>query len=174
MIEIIKENIVEMVPRTFGEKVGEYLIRKLIPELEDRLDNSHDASLNGEKVEIKLSRALKKSSSASSVKELLTSRKDRGLIKFDSDFSFDCNIQQVKPDCFDHIVYGILFDDAIFVFKASKEDILYNKGLGYNDKQHRGNVGEGQFHLKRSNINFHIDNFLFKKIPWKSVEYLLN
>ncbi|WP_146122515.1 hypothetical protein [Burkholderia multivorans] len=36
---------------------------------------------------------------------------------------------------------------------------IYNKGkLGYSDKQHKGNEGEGQFHINKDNVIYHLVN----------------
>ena len=37
---------------------------------------------------------------------------------------FDCNIQQVKPDLFNYLYYGLFFEDRIAVFKMSSEDMF--------------------------------------------------
>lgn len=46
-------------------------------------------------------------------------------------------------------------------FNKKIENKLYIKNsIAYSDKQHKGNVGEGQFHIKPSNILFHLINNL--------------
>lgn len=67
--------------------------------------------------------------------------------------NFDCNIQQVKRKEFDVLYYGLFFADIIEIFKMRSDDIL--SCPGYSDKQHRGNKGEGQFHLNQDNIAYH-------------------
>ena len=37
---------------------------------------------------------------------------------------FDCNIQQVKPDLFNYLYYGLFFEDRVAVFKMSSDDML--------------------------------------------------
>ena len=74
---------------------------------------------------------------------------------------FDCNIQQVKPKLFDYLIYGIVFTDTTFVYKIHTSEVeSINQ---YSNKQHRGNVGEGQFHIKNSNIDEHQKYLLFSK-----------
>lgn len=163
---LLKENLKQMAPRPFGEKFGEWLISKIEPSLQERQDTSHDAILNDKKCEIKISRALLKSSSKLSFTEKLLSDNLRKFVKSNSLDTFDCNIQQVKPNCFDVIIYGVFFDDIIYLFKTDSDTIKNDKKIGYIDKQHRGNVGEGQFHIKRNNLQYHIDNFLYKKLKW--------
>ena len=66
---------------------------------------------------------------------------------------FACNIQQVKPKEFDILYYGIFFDDKIEIFSAKKTQI--SRMPNYSKKQHKGNKGEGQFHIKNKNIAQH-------------------
>ena len=60
------------------------------------------------------------------------------------------NFQQVKPKCCDIFVWiGVWRDTIKYWVLASKEvedNTCYSKG------QHRGNIGEGQIHLKNNNI----------------------
>ena len=44
---------------------------------------------------------------------------------------------------------------------------------GYSDKQHRGNEGEGQFHLNESNIEYHRRNFLERVLTYVDLYNLL-
>ena len=37
---------------------------------------------------------------------------------------FDCNIQQVKPDLFNYLYYGLFFEDRVAVFKMSSDDMF--------------------------------------------------
>ena len=41
--------------------------------------------------------------------------------------------------------------------------------LSYSNKQHRGNEGEGQFHITNKNIKYHLDNYLVKIITYDDV-----
>ncbi len=60
------------------------------------------------------------------------------------------NFQQIKPKCCDVFVWiGVWRDEIKYWVLASKE-VADNPF--FSDKQHRGNVGEGQLHIKDSNI----------------------
>ena len=84
-------------------------------------------------------------------------------------YDFDCNIQQVKRLEFDVIYYGLFFADQIAIFKMNSDEIL--SCFGYSDRQHKGNEGEGQFHLNRNSIDFHIKNHF---VQWLTYEELYN
>ena len=54
---------------------------------------------------------------------------------------------------FDILYYGLFFADVIEIFKINSNEIA--DCPGYSDKQHRGNKGEGQFHLNQDNLAYH-------------------
>ena len=85
------------------------------------------------------------------------------------EYDFDCNIQQVKRLEFDVLYYGLFFADRIAIFKMHSSEIL--SCFGYSDKQHKGNEGEGQFHLNRSSIDYHMQNNF---VQWLTYEELYN
>lgn len=84
-------------------------------------------------------------------------------------FDFDCNIQQIKRSEFDVLFYGLFFADKIAIFKMNSDEILCC--LGYSNKQHKGNEGEGQFHLNRSSIDYHMRNHF---VQWLTYEELFD
>lgn len=93
---------------------------------------------------------------------------NRAMASFEvTKFNFDCNIQQIKCSEFDVLYYGLFFSDKIEVFKMMNLEVL--SCAGYSNKQHRGNEGEGQFHLNQDNIEFHRTNFLQKVITYEEL-----
>lgn len=86
-------------------------------------------------------------------------------------YDFDCNIQQVKRLEFDVLYYGLFFADRIAIFKMNSAEIL--SCLGYSDKQHKGNEGEGQFHLNRSSIDYHMQNHFVQWLTYEELYALL-
>lgn len=82
-------------------------------------------------------------------------------------YDFDCNIQQVKRSEFDVLYYGLFFADRIAIFKMHSDEIL--SCFGYSDKQHKGNAGEGQFHLNQGSIYYHMENHF---VQWLTYEEL--
>lgn len=84
-------------------------------------------------------------------------------------YNFDCNIQQIKRAEFDVLYYGLFFSDQIAIFKISSDGIFTCPG--YSDFQHKGNAGEGQFHLNPKSIGYHFENHF---VQWLSYEELYN
>ena len=89
---------------------------------------------------------------------------------------FDCNIQQVKRQEFDVLYYGLFFADCIKIFRIECSQIKENSHgglIGYSDKQHKGNVGEGQFHVNEKTLQIHLDTYLHKTLTYDELYKLL-
>jgi hypothetical protein len=89
---------------------------------------------------------------------------------------FDCNIQQVKRTEFDVLYYGLFFSDCIKIFRIESNDIKENNRGGriyYSDFQHKGNEGEGQFHVNRNTIQVHLDHYHYKTLTYDELYQLL-
>ena len=151
---------------------------KIIKGLEKSDDLSYDKKLGGKKGEVKVSRAFRKAEpiTESNICEVLMRDNSVRLIEDNNKLleKWDCNIQQVKTNCFDILWYGVFFKDMIYVFEIQSNSISEDSKIQYSDKQHRGNKGEGQFHLKNSNIQHHIDNYLCVKMDYNKLWDLLN
>lgn len=151
---------------------------KIIKGLEKSDDLSYDKKLGNKKYEVKNSRAFTKAKpiTEENICEVLMQDNSVRLIEDKNKFQekWDCNIQQIKPNCFDILLYGIFLKDAIYIFEIPSESITKDFNIQYSDKQHRGNTGEGQFHLKNSNIQYHINKYLYTKIDYNKLWKLLN
>ena len=60
------------------------------------------------------------------------------------------NFQQIKPGCCDVFVWVAVWRDTIKYWVQSSHEVENNPH--YSKSQHRGNVGEGQLHLRQDNI----------------------
>jgi len=90
---------------------------------------------------------------------------------------FDCNIQQVKRREFDVLYYGLFFLDCVQIFRINSSDIRTRTeggDIGYSDRQHKGNVGEGQFHITEKNLQIHLDKYLHKTLTYEQLYQLLS
>jgi hypothetical protein len=89
---------------------------------------------------------------------------------------FDCNIQQVKRTEFDVLYYGLFFSDCIKIFRIKSKDINENNRGGriyYSDFQHKGNEGEGQFHINLNTFQIHLDHYAYKTLTYDELYQLL-
>jgi len=136
-------------PRKFGETWAQGHLKELVPDLvkpQKKLDpqysGQYDFFLDGRiKIEVKASRAVDFDSDASLYEKALSS---------DSDKQFDMNFQQIKPACCDVFVWVAVWRDRIRYWVLSSREVETNRY--FSTGQHRGNVGEGQLHLNRDNI----------------------
>jgi hypothetical protein len=136
-------------PRGFGETWAQGHLKEIAPKLQKptkKLDpdysGEYDFYLNNViKIEVKASRAVDfDSNEPLYVKALSSDSKER----------FDMNFQQVKPACCEVFVWIGVWRDKIRYWILSSDEVASNKY--YSTGQHRGNEGEGQIHLKESNI----------------------
>lgn len=135
-------------PRGFGEAWAQGHLKELVPELQKpskKLDPSYsgeyDFLLDGIKIEVKASRAVDfERDDPLYVKALASDSKKR----------FDMNFQQVKPACCDVFIWIGVWRDVIRYWVLSSKEMETNRY--YSTGQHRGNIGEGQLHLKDDNI----------------------
>ena len=172
-IEEFRSGIFALRTRRFGT-VAELMIETLYElsaaqnQFHDRFDDSA-----GQRVEVKFSTVMKACENPITidnvVEECLKANLSNRVLKSSeiNDFKFDCNIQQIKPSEFDILYYGLFFSDQIAIFKINSSEI--SSCPGYSDKQHKGNIGEGQFHLNMKTLPFHMENYF---VQWLSYEEL--
>lgn len=136
-------------PRGFGEAWAQGHLKEICPELtkptkkqDSTYSGEYDFLLDGDiKIEVKASRAVDFDSDEPLYVKALSS---------DSKKRFDMNFQQVKPACCDVFVWVGVWRDVIRYWVLTSDEVAQNKY--YSPGQHRGNEGEGQLHLKESNI----------------------
>lgn len=139
-------------PRGFGELWAQGHLKELVPELvkptkkiEENYKGDYDFILPGQdhlvRIEVKASRAV----DGDSAEPLYVK-----ALSFDSKQPFWMNFQQIKPAHCDVFVWIAVWRDVIKYWVLSSDEVKNNKY--YSKGQHRGNVGEGQLHLKDDNI----------------------
>lgn len=135
-------------PRTFGESWAQGHLKELVPNLQKpskktdpNYSGQYDFYLDGIRIEVKASRAVDANLDAPLYVKALSS---------DSQKDFWMNFQQVKPDCCDVFVWIAVWRDVIRYWVLSSNEVKTNQH--YSQGQHRGNVGEGQLHVRHDNI----------------------
>jgi hypothetical protein len=137
-------------PRGFGEAWAQGHLKGLIPDLKKpsrKLDSQYsgqyDFLLDGKiRIEVKASRAVDADSDAPLYVKALSS---------DSRKRFWMNFQQVKPSCCNVFVWIAVWRDLIRYWVLSSNELKSH--ARYSEGQHRGNVGEGQLHVRDDNID---------------------
>ena len=135
-------------PRTFGESWAQGHLKELVPLLQKpskKIDpgysGQYDLAIEDIRIEVKASRAVDADVDAPLyVKALASNSKKR----------FWMNFQQVKQGCCDVFVWVAVWRDIIRYWVLSSYEVEANRY--YSKGQHRGNVGEGQLHVKHDNI----------------------
>ncbi len=135
-------------PRTFGESWAQGHLKELVPDLQKpskkrdpNYSGQYDFLLDEIKIEVKASRAVDAEVDAPLYVKALAS---------DSNKSFWMNFQQIKPACCDVFVWVAVWRDTIKYWVQSSYEV--ENSVHYSKGQHRGNVGEGQLHLRPDNI----------------------
>lgn len=169
----LRDGIFSLQTRRFGT-VAELIIREKYKLSSNTKSQHYDASDdNNKRIEIKFSRVLKSNSSPITKSNLLEQAVESSTASRAVNFkdiynsNFDCNIQQVKRTEFDKLIYGLFFADKIAVFELSSEDVL--NIYGYSDFQHKGNRGEGQFHINNESIDYHMKNHFKEWITYEEI-----
>lgn len=139
-------------PRGFGERWAQGQLMSLEPDfvkptkkLDGNYSGQYDVALKYKneliKIEVKASRAVDEESNEPLYIKALT---------FGSSKPFTMNFQQIKPACADVFIWIAVWRDVIKYWVISSTEVENNKH--YSKKQHRGNIGEGQLHIKDNNI----------------------
>lgn len=173
-----RNGIFSLHTRRFGT-VAEIMIKRLYGlEESGTLAFDKKEKTSNKRIEIKFSTVLKENEKKISEDNVIdqclkANLSNRAMSSADiKDYSFDCNIQQVKRKEFDILYYGLFFNDIIEIYQISSDEII--KCPKYSDKQHRGNKGEGQFHLNKSTIDWHRKNCLKKTLTYDELYKLFD
>ena len=159
--------------RTMGETFMEPIIRKFRG-LNSSPTGENDASNDaGEFSEIKCARVLKrlpkkKTSLAEKVMSVSENNVLTRLIPFSDCYTskYDANIQNIKRDHFQYLIYAMLFGDCIKIFEMKREDI--SSITNWCDKHGRMDAlgKSGQFNIPKTKIKEHLENNLIATLTW--------
>jgi hypothetical protein len=172
-VKEFRDGIFALRTRRFGT-VAELMIEALFRFHRSR-NQFHDRydAVENKRIEIKFSTVMKENDARITGENLIAQCKNanvgnRALNSTDMlKYPFDCNIQQVKRAEFDVLYYGLFFADRVAIFRMASSDVF--SCPGYSDFQHKGNEGEGQFHLNQKTIGWHLEN---KLVQWLTYEEL--
>ena len=139
-------------PRGFGERWAQGQLMSLEPDflkptkkIDENYSGQYDIALPYEdeliKIEVKASRAVDEESEEPLYVKALS---------YESSRPFVMNFQQIKPACADVFIWIAVWRNIIKYWVISSPEVENSKY--YSEKQHRGNIGEGQLHIKDNNI----------------------
>lgn len=166
--------------RSYGEQYVEPFIRRRY-NLKEAENGEYDAiDKNGAKIEIKCCRVLSKNLEVSK-KEPLIKRivaenynvMTNRLISFqDCEIAeYLANVQNVKRDHFDYLIYVLLFEECVKVFQVETSKINLGTIPNWSDKHGRYDAlgKSGQFPVSKNNIKYHLDNYLIDTISYNEM-----
>jgi hypothetical protein len=177
-VKTFRDNLFQMNTRRFG-KVAEMIIKNMTS---TRFSSNihHDLNTNfgtGTRIEVKFSRVEKKHFREITDFNVLSVIESEGLSVRLFPYgewhynNFDCNIQQIKKKEFDVLFYGLMFADRVMIFMATPDQV--DERMKYSNKQHKGNEGEGQFHVNQRTLQYHIDNHHFATLSYTDIMNIL-
>lgn len=168
---IFRQGLFNLRTRRFGT-TAELLIQKILGASKGR-NQFHDLydDEKSHRIEVKFSTVNASSNASITLENLISSILVAGLeraVNFSdwNNYRFDCNIQQVKPAEFDILYYGLFFCDVIVIFKLDVSCLSNDKKIQFSNKQHKGNIGEGQFHINNGTLQHHLDHYHYKTISY--------
>lgn len=175
--DTLRDGIFALHTRRFGS-VAEVMIQRLLHCTKGR-NVFHDLYDDATKrrIEVKFSRVQKAAETRITEETVLQciaeATSEQRLVSFSEwhRYRFDCNIQQVKRSEFDVLYYGLFFADCVKIFRIDTGDI--GSRIYYSDRQHKGNVGEGQFHINQDTLQVHLDGYLHKSLTYEELYQLL-
>lgn len=180
--EKLRDGIFALRTRRFGS-VAECMVKRLrkYGKAKSLFHDLFDEE-SGHRIEVKFSTVMKKAERTVTEETVLAcieeATVENRMVVFPNwkQHQFDSNIQQVKRREFDVLYYGLFFSDCIKVFRIESSEILENSDggeIGYSDKQHKGNVGEGQFHITDKTLQTHLDRYFHKTLTYDELYQLL-
>ena len=173
----LRDGIFALRTRRLGT-VSEVLVQRLL-RLQKSKSLFHDLYDEAAKhrIEVKFSTVLKKHRAAITedtvLERIAEETSSQRMVAFSewNTVRFDSNIQQIKREEFEILYYGLFFSDRIAIFRIEAGEI--GPQIGYSDKQHKGNLGEGQFHVTDRNLPCHLDNYLYQSLTYDEFLTLL-
>jgi len=161
--------------RRCGETYMEPILRKFYGWIKSLTKDNDAINAIGKYIEIKCSKVLIELLKDPSLTELVILENDnfilKRLIKFADcyDIKYDANIQNIKKHKFDILIYVMLFEDCIKIFASNTEDIsdipVWSGKHGGEDRPGKN----GQFAIKKHNIQWHLDNNLIQTFTWEEM-----
>ena len=181
--EKLRDGIFALRTRRIGS-VAEYMIRRLLKYSRGR-SLFHDLydERRRRRIEVKFSIVQKKAKTPLTEDTVLTCIEEavaeKRMVAFSEwkKYKFDCNIQQVKRVEFDVLYYGLFFSDCIKIFRIESRELKENlrgERIYYSDFQHKGNIGEGQFHINSKTLQIHLDHYHYKTLSYDALYKLLS
>lgn len=162
--------------RTYGESYIEPVVRKIF-NLEKALNGDHDGydALNKHKYEIKTSKVLVTKPKTQTPLALLDTIINQAqadplsrIVSFNDRKTarFDANIQNIKRDHFDYMIYSLLYEEGMQIFKIHTTKVSSVPNWSGKHGRYDQEGKSGQFSIKCGNIEKHEKNSFNSFYTW--------
>lgn len=180
LVKRIRNGLFLAPSRSYGEQYIEPFVRKKY-DLKDPTSNDNDGTdRNGKRYEIKACKVLKAAGNSKKLKTTIermlfenNNIETNRLVLFSESKTAEylANVQNVKRDHFDCLIYVLLFGDCVKIFFAKKEDINAQNFSNWSDKHGRyDEIGKsGQFGITKNNIRWHLNNHLKDTVSYEEM-----
>ena len=182
LVKKIRNGLFLASSRSYGEQYIEPFVRKKY-NLKDPTGNNNDGTDKcGKRYEIKSCKVLRATDNSKKSKTIIerilfenNNIETNRLIPFSEckTAAYLANVQNVKRDHFDYLIYVLLFEDCVKIFSAKKEEINAKKNFSsWSDKHGRyDEFGKsGQFGISKNNIQWHLDNHLKDTVSYNEMK----
>jgi len=180
---IVRDALFIAPSRTYGESLMEPIIREIFGYIKPESgDSDAENPLNKKKSEIKSARVTtkrpnKKKMNFKSLFESISWESNQDVFSRIGKFNdrlerdYDANIQNIKRDHFDELIYILLYSEGIQIFRIKKEEINKENIRNWSDKHGRyDELGKsGQFNVKKNNILEHEEKYFEIFISYDSL-----
>lgn len=178
--KVVRDGLFLAASRSYGEQYVEPLIRAKYG-LNEPTSNDHDGTNSkGKRYEIKACKVLRATHNHKRAKSILERVQFENenvstgrLVAFKDALSAEylANVQNVKRDHFDYLIYVLLFEDCVKIFFAKKEEIGTGILPSWSDKHGRYDAlgKSGQFPVTKNTIQWHLDNHLKDTLSYEEV-----
>lgn len=166
--------------RTYAEQYVEPFIRAKYG-FKDPTSDDHDAlGRDGTRYEIKACKVLRATDNGKGSKSIIERIWFEALNLETSRFvpfhecltaEYLANVQNVKRDHFDVLIYVLLFSDCIKIFWADTKDIVKGSFRSWSDKHGRYDQHgkSGQFGITKASIGWHLEHQLHDTVDYEEM-----
>ncbi len=181
LVRKVRDGLFLAASRSYGQQYIEPFIREKYG-LREPTVNDHDGiDKDGKRYEIKASKVLRATGNSKKLKTILDrilfeteNIETNRLVPFNECKTADylANIQNVKRDHFDYLLYVLLFEDCVKIFSAKKEEIATGIFPSWSDKHGRYDAHgkSGQFPVTRNTIQWHLDHHLKDTVLYEEMK----
>lgn len=160
-----RDQIFKLKPRSFHS-----FVKNIIPKVVDSCQSTNHISFHFFRAMIRPSKII---TVADLLNAILNETPKERMFKSQEwkTIPFECRVKCKSKKENSTLYYGIFYSDSIFIFKLNPN--INNKKVKHVVSERTGIENDVRFHLNNSTYQFHLDNFLEKKLSYKELTAIL-